>query len=56
MDNFEWAFGYRMRFGLVYVDWATQERTVKDSGGWYAQLIGDSPSALRPELDGPDLT
>ncbi len=55
MDNFEWAFGYRMRFGLVYVDWATQERTVKDSGRWYARLIGDPPSALRPGFDGPDL-
>ena len=48
MDNFEWAFGYRMRFGLVYVDWATQERTVKDSGRWYAHLIQDPPAALQP--------
>jgi beta-glucosidase len=42
MDNFEWAYGYRMRFGLVYVDWTTQARTVKDSGRWYAQAIQDS--------------
>jgi beta-glucosidase len=38
-DNFEWSFGYRLRFGLVYVDYTTQERIVKDSGRWYAQVI-----------------
>jgi len=39
MDNFEWAEGYRMRFGIVHVDYETQERTVKQSGKWYAELI-----------------
>jgi beta-glucosidase len=38
MDNFEWAWGYSRRFGLVHVDYDTQVRTVKDSGLWYAQL------------------
>lgn len=38
MDNFEWALGYSSRFGVVYVDYDTQERIVKDSGRWYSQL------------------
>ena len=38
MDNFEWALGYAPRFGLVHVDYATQARTVKDSGRWYAEV------------------
>ncbi len=39
MDNFEWAEGYRMRFGLVYVDYQTLERIPKDSYSWYQQVI-----------------
>jgi len=38
MDNFEWAEGYNMRFGLVYVDYETQQRTIKKSGLWYRDL------------------
>jgi beta-glucosidase len=36
MDNFEWAFGFTKRFGITWVDYATQERVVKDSGKWYS--------------------
>jgi beta-glucosidase len=39
LDNFEWAEGYRHRFGLVYVDYETQRRIVKSSGRWYADFI-----------------
>ena len=39
MDNFEWAWGYAKRFGLVHVDYATQRRTPKASALWYRQTI-----------------
>jgi beta-glucosidase len=40
MDNFEWAFGYDKRFGIVRVDYDTLERLPKDSYRWYQELIG----------------
>ena len=39
LDNFEWAQGYNERFGLVYVDYGTCQRTPKDSARWYARVI-----------------
>ncbi len=38
MDNFEWAEGYKMRFGITHVDFETQVRTIKNSGKWYSDL------------------
>jgi beta-glucosidase len=43
LDNFEWAYGYLARFGLVYVDYRTQERIPKASARWYADLIARQP-------------
>ncbi len=39
LDNFEWAHGYAQRFGIVWVDFETQQRIVKDSGHWYKDVI-----------------
>jgi beta-glucosidase len=39
LDNFEWAYGYSKRFGIVYVDYATQQRIPKASAEWYCQVI-----------------
>lgn len=39
MDNYEWACGYSERFGLIYVDYETQQRIIKDSGYWYKTWI-----------------
>jgi beta-glucosidase len=42
MDNFEWAEGYSKRFGIVYVDYATQKRIIKDSAKWYSNVIANN--------------
>lgn len=39
IDNFEWAWGYQERFGLIYVDYETGRRIIKDSGRWYGKVI-----------------
>ena len=39
LDNFEWAHGYSKRFGIVYVDYETQKRILKDSAWWYKEVI-----------------
>ncbi len=48
MDNFEWGEGYSKRFGIIYIDYPTQRRIIKESGRWYASLLasqkGGKPS------------
>lgn len=46
MDNYEWAHGYRKRFGLIYVDYDTQIRTLKDSAYWYKDVIATNGAIL----------
>jgi beta-glucosidase len=45
LDNFEWAWGYDKRFGIVRVDYDTQERTIKDSGRAFAAVFAGRPAA-----------
>lgn len=49
MDNFEWAEGYKHRFGLIHVDFETQQRTLKDSALWYRRVVeanGELPEII----------
>lgn len=50
MDNFEWANGYRERFGLIFVDYPTQRRVLKDSARWYAEVIASNGAKLHEGL------
>lgn len=47
LDNFEWACGYSKRFGLIRCDYESQQRTIKSSGRWYADVIGSGQLAGR---------
>jgi beta-glucosidase len=43
LDNFEWAYGYTQRFGIVHVDFTKgQRRTIKDSGRWYGEVAASN--------------
>ncbi len=46
MDNFEWAEAFRQRFGIVYVDYPTQQRILKDSASWYKEVIASNGKNL----------
>ncbi len=46
LDNFEWAEGYKERFGMVYVDYPTGKRILKDSAYWYSQVIATNGKSL----------
>jgi beta-glucosidase len=48
IDNFEWAEGCSQRFGLAYVDFKTQQRTIKESGKWYAKVAAENLVRLAP--------
>ena len=46
LDNLEWSSGYRERFGLIYTDFVTQNRTLKDSAYWYQEVIASNGASL----------
>jgi len=46
MDNFEWTHGYKQRFGIIHVDYATGKRTLKDSAYWYKDVIASNGDIL----------
>ena len=56
LDNLEWSLGFAKRFGIVHVNLETQERTIKDSGRLYSQIIESNVAVLgsiQPEAGAP---
>jgi beta-glucosidase len=51
LDNFEWAEGYTQRFGMVYIDFPTQRRYLKDSAKWYSRVAATNSLNVVPDLD-----
>jgi beta-glucosidase len=51
LDNFEWAFGFSKRFGIVHIDYETQKRTIKASGHWYSELCRSGTLEASSPLD-----
>jgi beta-glucosidase len=51
MDNFEWAYGFHKRFGIVRIDYDTLARTPKDSAAWYHDLVRTRALPPAPALD-----
>jgi beta-glucosidase len=49
MDNFEWSYGYTQRFGVLYTDYPTQRRIVKDSGRFLADVAATNGGSLAEE-------
>ena len=46
LDNYEWSLGYSKRFGLIHVDYSTQQRTIKSSGRFYSSVIASRGEVL----------
>jgi beta-glucosidase len=54
LDNFEWSHGYSKRFGIVHVNYETQQRTIKSSGKFYASIARTNGSALEEGVGFPE--
>ena len=50
LDNLEWSLGYSKRFGMIHVNYVTQERTPKDSAVWYSKVIASNGGWLAEPL------
>src|SRR5262249_45148735 len=52
LDNFQWAEGYTERYGLIYTDFRSQKRTIKDSGFWYSRVAASNRLDVLSDLEG----